>query len=198
MLKNIAIFFLSLLALPIAAVVSAVFIAFVLAVFALVSPFAALGTALYVAGKTTEKIIDLLFTNETGSLYIQSNSQVISSTLLQALFTLLAYVPSAVVIALTTVVITPLAFMAFTAISSYLSSEFIVNAIASFFEPEFDFKDEDEIVPFNRPNAASWANEFEKHSSFPIYVPINQTSDSESDSNEENLLDNDTNRVVLT
>jgi hypothetical protein len=196
MLKNIAIFFLSFLALPFAAVVSAVFIAFVLAVFALVSPFAVLGGALYAAGKISEKIIDLIYTNENDFQYIQSNSQAISSTLLQAAFTLLAYIPSALVIALTTVFLTPLMFIAFTAVSSYLASEFVVNKIASFFEPEY-INYGDEIMPLSIPDAANFASLNENSSTSLKSLLINEVSNSESDSCEENLSDTETKTLGL-
>ena len=189
MLKNIAIFTLSFLLLPIAAVVSASFIVFILAVFALTSPVAILGGALYLAGQISEKIIDLIYKNETDSLYIQSDSKAISSTLLQVAFTFLALIPSALGIALSTVVMTPLMLMAFTAVSSYLASEFVIDKIASFFEPEFVINDEDEIVPQTIVNAASFASQVETTSSFYKPIPINKSDVSNSDSDEINFSD---------
>ncbi|MBA2710924.1 MAG: hypothetical protein H0U57_10065 [Tatlockia sp.] len=161
MLKNIAIFILSLLLSPLTAIASAILIVLVLAVFALVSPYAALGSALYLAGILSEKLIGWIYRDELANTTVNQNSRVTVSTIFQGLFILLAYIPSAIGIALATLVIAPLAFFSLTAVSAFIASQFLVDKIGESSVPEYtliperDLAHEEEVESLNMEEVSS-------------------------------------------
>ncbi len=152
MLKKFGITLLSLLLIPLTALASITFIALFLAVFALVSPYLALGGALYIAGKLSEKVIGWMYKEEINNPTINTeHSMGLASTLFQLLFTFLAYIPAAIGVVLATVVVTPLAILALPVVTAYLASEFLVDKVFKSTEPEYglipepNFTHEDKI-----------------------------------------------------
>lgn len=135
MLKKITTFLLALLLAPFLAIAAAVATIFLLAIFAPVYPIAIVGLSIIGSGAIGSKLANL-FSKET------SKTNLVLTFSFGTILFIPGLIPSALIIALTAVVITPLLFLALSCIFPYYASTFLTDKISSIFEPEFIINDD--------------------------------------------------------